>query len=93
MENKPYNISVKQLKAMVRFMKDQGVAEFQWGGMTVKFKHEVKFPSSAVPIGEGGELLQSGGIDDLKNSIETRLEPRDPRKSEEDFEKNLMWSV
>lgn len=72
---------------MVKFMREQGVSEFTFGGCTVKFAFQRMAPTPAEAI------EQSGKFEEFKQALDTHLDGRSPSQVAEDYERDLMWST
>lgn len=81
------NPSVRQIKEMVKFMREHGVAEFTFGGVEVKFAFQRMAPTSAEAI-ESSEKF-----DEFKKNFDTHLDGRSPSQVEDDYARDLMWST
>lgn len=82
-----------KVKAMLKVLRDADVSEFELDGLKVKFYREVKFPAGAQPI-DANQLMDEMSVDPaLKDSMNTHLDVKSPRRAEEEHQLNMMWST
>jgi len=80
-------VSVRQFKELVKFMRDNGVAEFSLGDATVKFAFARHAPTP-VEHEKSNEKFE-----EFQRSLKTHLDGRTPSQVQEDEEKDLFWSA
>ena len=80
-------VSVRQLKELVKFMRENGVAEFSVGETTVKFAFARHAPTPSESI------EQSEKFEAFKDNLSTHLDGRTPGQIEQDETSDLLWST
>jgi len=68
-------------------MREQGVAEFSYGEVTVKFSFQRPTPTPA-------EVQEnSSKFDEYKRSLDTHLDSKSPQRAEDEHNSDLFWST
>jgi hypothetical protein len=85
--NEKEDVSVRQLKSLVKFMRENGVAEFSVGETTVKFAFQRHAPTPEESV-EASEKFS-----EFKNNLTTHLDGRSHAQKEQDENQDLFWST
>ena len=87
------DMDVKTIRALTKAMRDLGVAEFEYGGLVVKFRVVARAGNPVGLFEEVGEEKKMAVPQELRDSFAAHLEPKpDPKRVAEEYERDLMWS-